>query len=145
MIKYIFIFVLFFVSCSSSIQKKDLVSNKNLKDTIITYNLEGISIEGAEVKVSYKASKILNSKTILYGETGKAIIFYDFDTQKIKVIEKYYLYKKSLENVESDDDIEFIKEQSYYIDYNGSVIGRPIEDRIDIFKEFKDKIPFNIK
>ena len=147
MIKYISIFLLF-ISCNGVQKKESLISNEQkviLRDTVVTYSLEGISTEGAEVKVNYNSGKISKSETIVYGEKGTAIIVYKFEDERIKVFETQYSYKTSFDNIESENDIKLTKEQIYYLDYNGSVIGDSIKDRIDIFKEFKDEIPFNIK
>lgn len=147
MIRYIFIFLLF-VSCNG-LQKKDSTINNNQrvtpKDTVITYNLEGVSTEGAQVEVNYKSGKISKSETIVYGETGKAIIVYEFENNRIKVFETRYSYKTNFENVKSDDDIQLSKEQIYYLDYNGNVIEGTDNERVDIFQEFKRDIPFSVK
>lgn len=147
MIRYIFIFLLF-LSCNG-VQKNDSTTNSNpkstLKDTVITYNLEGISTEGTSANVLYQNGKILESIINLYSGTGKKEIEYLFEKDRIKVVEKYFIYLTELENVKSDDDIELTKEQTYYINYSGNVIGNPVEDRIDIFSEFKKEIPFTIK
>ena len=34
---------------------------------------------------------------------------------------------------------------SYVIDFTGNILGKEIPDRIDIFKEFKETIPFELK
>lgn len=147
MVKYIFILIIF-VSCNG-VQKKGSVTNSSqniiAKDTIITYSLQGLSTEGTSANVLYRNRKILESTIVLYSGTGKKEVKYLFEKDRIRVIEKYFVYLTELENVKSDDDIEFIKEQTYYIDYNGNVIGNPIEDRIDIFSEFKKEIPFSIE
>ena len=144
MVRFILIFILF--SSCNCYEKKPLIINENItKDTLIVYNLEGISTQGAEVNVSYQSSKIIRSEAIIYGERGKAIIQYKFNQKQIKVIEKQYSYKTTFDDVKSDDDIMLVNEQTYYIDYDGNLIGSPIENRIDIFNEFKEKIPFEIK
>ncbi len=147
MVKYIVILILF-ASCNG-VQKKDSVINSSqniiAKDTAITYSLKGISTEGTSANVLYQNGKILESTIGLYSGTGKKEVEYLFEKDRIKVIEKYFVYLTELENVKSDDDIEFTKEQTYYIDYSGNVIGNPVEDRIDIFSEFKTEIPFTIE
>ena len=64
------------------------------KDTLIIYNIKGISTEGAEAKVNYVNGKIAKSVTNIYGETGQSTIIYEFDTDKIKVSEKNTLIKQ---------------------------------------------------
>jgi hypothetical protein len=118
--------------------------SKVAKDTLITYDIEGISTEGAETKVNYVNGKITKSVTSIYGETGQAKIIYEFETDKIKVLETKYSYKSGIENVKSDEDMQLDYEISYFIDFKGNLLGKEIPDRIDIFKEFKEAIPFEL-
>lgn len=152
MMKYIIVCLSFvIVSCKfSSKQEMGSINNKSdfskvAKDTIITYDIEGISAEGAGAKVNYVNGKITKSVTSIYGETGQATITYEFDTDKINVLEIKYSYKTTIENVKSDKDMKLDYEISYFIDFKGNLIGKEIPDRIDIFKEFKDAVPFELK
>ncbi len=152
MMKYIIVCLSFvIVSCKfSSKQEMGSINNKSdfskvAKDTIITYDIEGISAEGTGAKVNYVNGKITKSVTSIYGETGQATITYEFDTDKIKVLEIKYSYKKTIENVKSDKEMKLDYEISYFIDFKGNFIGKEIPDRIDIFKEFKDAVPFELK
>ena len=138
------------VSCNfSHKQEMGSVNNKSdfskvAKDTLITYDIEGISTEGAETKVNYVNGKIIKSDTSIYGETGQAKIIYEFETDKIKVLETKYSYKSGIENIKSDEDMQLDYEISYFIDFKGNLLGKEIPDRIDIFKEFKEAIPFEL-
>lgn len=153
MLNYIIIVCLSFVivSCNptnkqetgSSDNKSDL--STMVKDTLITYDIEGISAEGAECKASYVNGKIIKGITNVYGETGQATIIYEFEANRIKVLETKYSYKTGLENVKSDEDMQLDYEISYFIDFKGNVIGQPIQDRIDIFQELKATVPFELK
>lgn len=152
MMKYIIICLSFvIVSCKfSSKQEMRSINNKSdfskvVKDTIITYDIEGISAEGVGAKVNYVNGKISTSVTSIYGETGQATITYEFDTDKIKVLETKYSYKTMIENVQSDKNMKLDYEISYFIDFKGNLTGKEIPNRIDIFKEFKDAVPFELK
>lgn len=66
----------------------------------------------------------------------------------VKLFMKYsskYFYKTELENVKSDEDMQLDYQISYFIDYKENLIGKEIPDRIDIFKEFKGVVPFELK
>jgi hypothetical protein len=125
------------------------VNNKSdftvANDTLITYEIEGISKEGTGAKVNYVNGKITKSVTSIYGETGQATIIYEFKTEKIKVLETKYYYKSEIENIKSNEDMQLDYEISYFIDFKGNPIGEEIPDRIDIFKEFKEAVPFELK
>ncbi|MDR2123173.1 MAG: hypothetical protein LBP34_08620 [Flavobacteriaceae bacterium] len=148
---YIIIFCLSFASCNfaqkqetrQSINKPDFY--RIAKDTLVTYDIEGISTEGAEAKVNYVNGKITKSITNIYAGTGQASVVYEFDTDKIKVLETKNSYKTEIENVKSDKDMKLEYKRSYFIDYSGNLIGESIPDRIDIFQEFKKIIPFELK
>ncbi len=118
--------------------------SKVLKDTLITYELDGISLEGTETKVNYINSKITKSFTSIYGETGLATIIYEFGTDKIKVLETKYSYKSGIEKVKSNKDLKLDYKICYFIDFKGNLLGKDITDRIDIFKEFKEAVPFEL-
>jgi len=151
MMKYIIVCLSFLiVSCNfSHKQEMGSVNNKSdfskvVKDTLITYDIEGISAEGAGAKVNYVNGKITKSVTSIYGETGQATIIYEFETEKIKVLETKYSYKSGIENVKSGEDMQLDYEISYFIDFNGNIIGKEMPDRIDIFKDFKEKVHFEL-
>lgn len=152
MSRYLIICILLvLISCQAAHRQETENSNGNpdfdtiSKDTVINYDIEGISAEGAVAEVNYVNSKIFKSVTRVYGETGQAIIIYEFDTDRIKVIETKYSYKTGIENVKSDKDMQLDYEIDYFIDYEGNLIGEEIQNRIDIFKEFKDVVQFELK
>lgn len=117
-----------------------------VKDTIVEeYFIDGISSEGTGAIVKYVDGKILESLIEIYDEMGQAKINYFFLGDSVKVNEKQYNYKPHyFMYVESADDIILDKEFNYYLDMDGNIIGSPVDDRIDIFKEFKETVPFEL-
>lgn len=122
----------------------DFQLSRATNETSITYNIEGISSEGAEAKVNYVNGKISKSITTVYGETAQATIIYEFGAEKIKVLETKYSYKRMLEDVESDNDMSLDYRISYFIDYDGKVVGAEAPEHIDIFREFQRVVPFEL-
>lgn len=118
--------------------------NRATNETSTTYNIEGISSEGAEAKVTYVNGKISKSITSIYGETGQATIIYEFGDEKIKVLETKYSYKSRIEEVGSDSDMSLDYRISYFIDYDGKVVGAEAPEHIDIFREFQRVVPFEL-
>ncbi|MDR1876292.1 MAG: hypothetical protein LBQ84_01565 [Flavobacteriaceae bacterium] len=112
---------------------------------MITYEIEDISTEGTGTEVNYVNGKITKSITNIYAGTWQASVIYEFGTDKIKVLETKYYYKTGIENVKSDEDMQLDYEISYFIDYSGNLIGKSISNRIDIFQEFKEVVPFELK
>jgi len=139
------------MSCNFS-QKQTTIDNVvhklnvvTLQDTWVIYDIEGISTEGAEAKVNYVDGKITESVTIVYADTWQTTIVYEFEIDKIKVLEAKYFYETEIEKVKSYEDMRLAYEIRYFIDFKGDIIGNEIPDRIDIFKEFKKVVPFKLK
>lgn len=130
------------------IQPEDIIPvfqvSRATNETSITYNIEGISSEGAEAKVTYVNGKISKSITSIYGETGQATIIYEFGAEKIKVLEYKYSYKSRIGDVESDRDLSLEYRISYFINYDGKVVGGEAPEHIDIFQEFRRVVPFEL-
>ena len=127
------------------IRPEDIIPvSRATNETSITYNIEGISSEGAEAKVTYVNGKISKSITSIYGETGQATIIYEFGDEKIKVLETKYSYKSRIEEVGSDSDMSLDYRISYFIDYDGKVVGAEAPEHIDIFREFQRVVPFEL-
>jgi hypothetical protein len=152
MLNYIIVCLSFIIiSCNPNSQQETRSNDRKLefgtkvKDTLITYNIEGISAEGAECKASYVSGKIVKGVTNIFGETGQVMIVFEFEANRIKVLESKYNYKTELKNVKSEKDMELEYGISYFIDFKGNVIGKPIQNRIDIFEELKKTVPFELK
>jgi hypothetical protein len=116
----------------------------NIKDTIITYDLEDISSEGAEVVAHYIQNKIMLCKISIYGSMGRAELVYKFSNNQIKVTEKDYQYAVPMMEV-TEKDIELVKDFSYIMDLNGIPIDKVDSSRIDIFQEVKQIVPFVLR
>lgn len=150
---YTYIIIIFcFLSCTystkeqkSSCQSIENIEETHCKDTTITYDIEGISAEGAEAIVTYSNNEIKDCIINIYGETGQAKISYTFTSGKIIVKEKKYTYQKQLQAITTQKDMNLTNDVTYEIDYNGNIIGDGVKNRIDIFKEIKDNVPFELK
>jgi hypothetical protein len=145
---FMYVISLFIIlGCSNGQRENLIMENQRLvqKDTIIIYDIESISTEGAEAKVSYVNGKITKSITSIYASTWQMSIEYDFQKDKIKVLESKYSYKTEIENVRSNEDMNLDYEISYFIDFEGKIIGKSVSDRIDIFEEFKAIVPFELE
>lgn len=142
--KYIFVILLIvsLLSCCNG-RGTSTISKENIekKDTVITYDLEDISSEGTEVVARYVKNKITFCEISICGETGQAKLVYEFSNNQIKVTEKDYNYQVPFVEV-TEKDIKLVKDFSYTMDLNGVPIGKADSDRIDIFQEIKQNIPF---
>lgn len=147
MLKYILIFLLI-VSCNSSQKQSITMTNVNkhisdvTNDTVINYFIDGISTEGVEAKVNYHGGRIVNSTINICGETGQSVIVYEFGVSKIKVVETKYNYISVIDDVKSKSEMQLCFKISYFIDLEGNLITPARSDRTDIFKEFKEVVPF---
>lgn len=121
-------------------------SNKVIvKDTIISYDLESISSEGAEALVQYKNRKIASSHITIYGAIGQSKITYQFIEGHVHVEEKDFIYNTAIENVNSEKDMKLLKKISYIIDLQGISESKIDSEKIDVFQKFKEIVPFKLQ
>lgn len=144
----IYLILPFIVACNSKARENNFKSDTQnafsaqTKDTIIKYDLEGISTEGTEAKAKYSKNKIIECELNIYGETGQAQIIYKFTTDKIIVTQRDYIYNKQLDKIDSNEDIKLNSSLKYDIEYSGKIIGRKPDGIIEIFNEVKKQVPF---
>jgi hypothetical protein len=120
-----------------SIKKKILVSNASSLDTVkYQFSLEDVGTEGNEGTAYYLNDSIQKVEINIYTSMWKIYVLYLFDNTNIKVTERTYnIY----------DNIELIKSFSYTMDFNGIPLEKVDSDRIDIFQELKNAVPFELK
>jgi hypothetical protein len=142
-----------FLSCESNEQKNKtntdtILHSENvpavMKDTTITYYLEGISSEGAEAKVLYNKGRIRKAEIGIAGAEGQCFINYVFQSKVIEVGEKCYHYKAGIESV-NKNEMSLKSDIHYTLGYDGKPIGKEFKERLDIFQEFKKAVPFKLK
>lgn len=138
--KYYMFFIALLTICSCNYNKKKMTLISNRHDTIIIYDIDNLSSEGAEVHVLYKEGKIKESTIYIYGAGGKTEIKYLFTSNFIGVREQTYLYQDT-----SLNNIDTLRVLRYKIDYSGKTVGKGLSQYTDIFEEFKKAVPFILK
>ena len=124
-----------------SIKKKIIVSKTSSSDTIkYQFSLEDVGTEGNEGIAYYLNGSVRKAEIEIYTSMWRYHIQYYFSEKKIKVIENTY----NISNA-SSNKTESIKQTDYTIDYTGKLIGNADKERLDIFKEFKRVVPFELK
>lgn len=114
------------------------------KDTIISYNIYGLSSEGAEAIVTYKKGKIAKCLLNIYGETGQSNIIYNFIDNLVKIDNKIYKYKTDL--YRAKDGMKLENEFNYILNSEGnSLNGQAAEKDIEVYKDLKKYIPFELR
>lgn len=137
-------------SFAYKIEKQNEKANKNSQktlskpDSIIVYNLEGFSSEGAEAKAKYHKSKILECVIFVYGETGQSKIIYKFRNKQIFVNEYNYLYTKSISEIKNKSEIKLSSTRNYVLDYQGNFIGKTLKKYMNIFEDIKKNVLFEL-
>lgn len=135
-----FVFFIVLLTISSCNYNKKMTPINNRHDTIITYDIDNLSSEGAETHVLYKGGKIKESTVYVYGAGGKMEIKYIFYRNFIDVREQTYLYQDT--SLNKVDTLNVIR---YKIDYRGRVVGKKLSQYADIFEEFERAVPFILK
>lgn len=106
-------------------------------DTIkYQFSLEDVGTEGNEGSAYYLNDSIKKIEFNIYTSMWMYHLLYLFDKTYIKVTEQTYnIY----------EDIKLVKDFSYTMDLNGVPLKKLDSDRIDIFGEFKQVVPFVLR
>ncbi len=112
-------------------------------DTVVNYNIEDISSEGAEAEACFIKNKLVKCKAIIFGAAGRIEIQYLVRDSVVEVAEYMYKYKKSLTEINAESDIVLSDSARYSIDKNnGQVIsGKKSSDAARSYQEIFKKIP----
>ena len=129
-----------------SIRQKILASKEKMKlsssDTVkYQFTLEDVGTEGNEGIAYYLNDSVQKIKIEVYTSMWKYNLLYLFDKTYIKVTERKY----NIANAHSIGNSELIKTLSYRIDKKGVAYEKPDSNRIDIFQELKQVVPFVLK
>ena len=141
-----------FISCSIIIQNKvsqyQKIGLASLKDTVIHYDIEGVSLEGVGVEAHYTNDILRWALIGIYGETFQIQIKYYFGKEHINAVEKQYEYRTEMfYDVKSKDDIILIDSFDYSLNYITGDLYRidSGHKHTPIFKEFNKAVPYNLK
>ncbi len=103
-----------------------------------------MSSEGAEAIVTYKKGKIEKCLLNIYGETGQSNIIYNFIDNLVKIDNKIYKYKTDLYRAKEGMKLE--NKFNYILNREGNLLKGEATDRdIEIYKDFKKYIPFELR
>ena len=113
-------------------------------DTVISYDIMDVSLEGSEANVHYIKGRIRDVKWEIFGETGQATIYYNFlPNGTVKVREKRSSYDSGMQYVRSDKDMHLKKIIEYQLDTNGVLLSKT-KDIMSVFEEFKKVVPLDL-
>lgn len=123
-----------------SIKKELLILRKKTWDTLkYKFYLENIGTEGNEGVAYYLNDSLIKVQIEVYTSMWRYCINYTINPKMIEVIETTY----NISRVNSDKD-ELINNIKYTIDFNGKLLGKTDKERIDIFQQFKEVVPFEL-
>ncbi|MBO9571608.1 MAG: hypothetical protein J7497_05290 [Chitinophagaceae bacterium] len=116
-------------------------------DTTITYDLDDISSEGAEVQGCYVSRYLVRAKMSIYGSVGQSSVLYLFDGDTVHVTENNYTYGRPLREVKGATDMRLTDSTAYGLSIKTKKIieGKGSAQSIDIFKKLIDNIPLELK
>jgi len=129
-----------------SIRQKILASKEKMKlsssDTVkYQFTLEDVVTEGNEGIAYYLNDSVQKIKIEVYTSMWKYSLLYLFNKEYIKVTERTY----NITNMHLGKGIVLIKTLSYRIDKNGTLLEKTDSNRIGIFHEVKQVVPFVLK
>lgn len=132
-------------SLGNKIEEGDYPSTNSSTDTIIHYSINGMSSDGSEVEAHYVKGSLQSSRWKIFGESGQVRIDYKFFGDSIKVIEKTYTYKTSLEQVNGESDMRLVSVLRFTMDTNGVITTKlDRRDFVNVFSDFKSVIPLRL-
>ena len=113
-------------------------------DTIMIFDLEGISTEGTNATVKYVKNRINSAEIIIYSGSGKVELIMSFKKDSIETKETVYRYEVPISEVGWKSDMYEESNSSYWINYNGKLIRGGENRKANIWHDFKEKIPFTL-
>ena len=139
----LFLCCILLLSCvnKNKMHSENISECNSLKDTVIIYDIDNISSQGAEAIVHYNQSKITLCEINIYGEMGRVNLIFEFSNNQIKVTEKDYQYETEFMLV-AEKDIKLVKDFSYTMNLDGIPLEEVSSERVDIFQEFKQIVSF---
>ena len=129
-----------------SIKQEILKSKEKLSLSVLDtvkyiFSLEDVGTEGNEGIAYYLNDSVQKIEINIYTSMWKIYLLYVFDNAHIQVTEKIY----NIVNEEFNNDIGLVKDFYYLINMEGVPIEKVDSDRIDIFQELKQAVPFSLK
>ena len=123
---------------------KAVLPNTPIKDTLIEYAIDGLSLEGGIARVNYHEGEIEKAVLRLFGEHGQTRIEYRFWPEIIQVKKQEFAYPNGIEEVHNDSDMELLHELNYSIDSNGKYTLPGMHIDTAAFKALKEAVPFDL-
>ena len=84
---------------------KEVLPNAPIKDSVIEYDIDGLSLEGGIARVNYHEGEIEKAVLSLFGEHGQTRIEYQFRPEKIQVKKQEFGYPNGIEEVHNDSNL----------------------------------------
>lgn len=156
---------LVFASCNSDSKPEERAERVQVKDTsdkiikraqqvelsvpcdsVVKYNIEDISSEGAEAEACYIKNKLVKCKAMIFGAAGRIEILYLVKDSLVEAIEYTYRYKKQLTEIKDENDIELSDSAKYVVDKKtGAVIrGEGNAQATQTYSAIIKKIPVSL-
>lgn len=106
----------------------------SISDTIkYQFSLEDVGTEGNEGVAYYCNDSVRKVEINIYTSMWKIYLLYLFEKTDINVIEQTYnIYENA----------QLVKSYSYTMDLNGVPLEKVDFNRVDVFQEFKEVVPF---
>jgi hypothetical protein len=126
-----------------SIRKSIIEANKKLtnSDTLkYSFNIEDVGTEGNEGVAYYYKNDLVKIIFEIYTSMGKIRLSYKFNQANVFVKEENF----SKSNEEDYKNLVLTKAISYMVDRNGLPLQKVDPDRINIYQELIDNIPFSL-
>gem|GEM_PF-1553011 len=121
-----------------------IVATNNADDSVITYDIEGLSLEGGEATARYMKGQLSQCVLLLAGETGQRKLIYTFSGDSVKVEEEQYSFEEGILMSDNDNKLQLDTTLHYTLDTTGKLRGPAPAGFTDVFADMKKVVKMRL-
>lgn len=121
-----------------------IISADHADDSVITYDIEGLSLEGGEATARYTKGQLRQCVLLLAGETGQRKLIYTFSGDSVKVEEEHYSFEEGILMSDNDNKLQLDTTFHYTLDTTGKARGPAPAGFTDVFAGMKKVVKMRI-
>jgi len=114
-----------------------IVAADNADDSVITYDIGGLSLEGGEATARYIKGQLSQCVLLLAGETGQRKLVYTFTGDSVKVEEEQYSFEEGILMSDNDNKLQLDTTLHYTMDTTGKLRGPAPVGFTDVFADMR--------
>lgn len=121
-----------------------IVAAGNADDSVITYDIAELSLEGGEATARYTKGQLNQCVLLLAGETGQRKLIYTFSGDSVKVEEEQYSFEEGILMSDNDNKLHLDTTLHYTLDTTGKVRGPAPAGFTDVFADMRKVVKMRL-